>query len=73
MAQNSLTCPRSFVLKTFERTRRLFTAFFAINTSWPGVTRESYGIIENFAHNIIKREAVNIGVRRRTDKIGHLY
>tara|TARA_B100000886_G_C20306484_1_gene441952 strand:+ start:579 stop:761 length:183 start_codon:yes stop_codon:yes gene_type:complete len=60
-------------LKAFERTRRLFTELFAINASWPGVTRESYGIIENFAHNIIKREAVNIGVRHRTDKIGNLY
>ena len=60
-------------MKTFERARRLFTELFEMSSSTPGVTRSSYGIIENAAHDIIKREADDIGLQHRTDKIGNLY
>ncbi|PWL32767.1 MAG: Zn-dependent hydrolase, partial [Marivita sp. XM-24bin2] len=56
-----------------DRAERLFDELAQISADPPGVTRASFGPVENAAHGIIAREAGNIGLEARTDDIGNLY
>ncbi|MEO0764665.1 MAG: hydantoinase/carbamoylase family amidase [Pseudomonadota bacterium] len=56
-----------------ERARRLFAELAEISADPPGVTRASYGPVENAAHALIRREAEAIGLAHRTDAVGTLY
>lgn len=60
-------------MSAIERARRLFTELAEISADPPGITRASFGPVENAAHALIWREAKTIGLEHRTDAIGNLY
>ena len=60
-------------MSAIERARRLFTELAEISADPPGVTRASFGPVENTAHAMVRREAETIGLEHRTDAIGNLY
>jgi len=60
-------------LSAIERACRLFTELAEISADPPGVTRASFGPVENTAHEMIRRESETIGLEHRTDAIGNLY
>lgn len=60
-------------MSAFERAKRLFTELAEISADPPGVTRASFGPLENAAHDMIRREAAEIGLEHRADAIGNLY
>ncbi|MEM6563842.1 MAG: M28 family peptidase [Pseudomonadota bacterium] len=55
------------------RAKKLFAELGEISADPPGVTRASFGPIEDAAHAMIQREAEAIGLEHRTDAIGNLY
>lgn len=60
-------------MRAFERAKRLFAELRAISSDPPGVTRASFGPMEDAAHAMIRREAEAMGLEHRTDAIGNLY
>ncbi len=60
-------------MSVFDRARRLFDELARIGSDPPGITRASFGSVENAAHDIIRREAEDIGLQHRTDAVGNLY
>ncbi|MFK7880881.1 Zn-dependent hydrolase [Roseobacter sp.] len=60
-------------MKALDRARRLFKELVDISADPPGVTRASFGPIEDAAHSMIRREATAIGLEQRVDAIGNLY
>lgn len=56
-----------------ERAARLFGELAQFSTDAPGVTRASFGPLEDAAHAMILREAKALGLETRTDAIGNLY
>ena len=60
-------------MSAIERACRLFTELAEISADPPGVTRASFGPVENTAHEMIRRESETIGLEHRTDAIGNLY
>lgn len=65
--------PRGALLSALDRAKRLFTELAEISADPPGVTRASFGPVEDAAHAMILREADVIGLEHRTDEIGNLY
>lgn len=61
------------LLTALDRAKRLFDELATLSTDAPGVTRASFGPIEDAAHAMIAREAVALGLETRTDSIGNLY
>jgi len=55
------------------RAKRLFDELLQMSADAPGVTRASFGPIEDAAHAMIRREADALGLETRTDAIGNLY
>ncbi len=60
-------------MTAFDRAKRLFTELAKISADPPGVTRASFGPVESAAHDLIRREADQIGLEHRADAIGNLY
>lgn len=60
-------------MAALDRATRLFDALARISADPPGVTRASFGTIEHAAHDMIRREAEDIGLEHHTDDIGNLY
>ena len=60
-------------MSALERAKRLFAELGEISADPPGVTRASFGTVENAAHAMIRREANIIGLENRTDAIGNFY
>ena len=60
-------------MTALDRAERLFNELAKISADAPGVTRASFGPIENAAHDIIRREAKALGLEQRTDAIGNHY
>lgn len=60
-------------MSALDRAKRLFTELAEISADPPGVTRASFGHVEDAAHAMIQREADVIGLEHRTDEIGNLY
>lgn len=60
-------------MSAFDRAKRLFAELAKISSDPPGVTRASFGPLENAAHDMIRRQAELIGLEHRTDAIGNLY
>lgn len=60
-------------MTALARAKRLFKELAEISADAPGVTRASFGPVENAAHAIIRREAKALGLEHRTDAIGNLY
>ncbi|MGR3513876.1 MAG: hydantoinase/carbamoylase family amidase [Paracoccaceae bacterium] len=60
-------------MNALDRARRLFDELARISSDPPGVTRASFGPVENAAHDMIRREAEDIGLEHRTDDVGNLY
>lgn len=56
-----------------NRAARLFAELAEMSADAPGVTRASYGPVEQAAHAMIRREAEAIGLETRVDEIGSLY
>lgn len=56
-----------------DRAERLFSELATLSADTPGVTRASFGPIEDAAHAMINREAKALGLETRTDAIGNLY
>lgn len=56
-----------------DRADRLFAELATLSADVPGVTRASFGPVEDAAHAMITREAVALGLETRTDAIGNLY
>ena len=56
-----------------ERAARLFDELARISADAPGVTRASFGPVEDAAHAMILREAKALGLETRKDAIGNLY
>ena len=73
MATNRHGPARGPVLTALDRAERLFNELAQISADAPGVTRASFGPIENAAHDIIRREAKALGLEQRTDAIGNHY
>ena len=55
------------------RAARLFADLAALSRDPPGVTRPSYSPDENAAHDLIRREAEDLGLEHHTDAVGSLY
>ncbi len=55
------------------RAERLFSELADLSADAPGVTRASFGPVEDAAHAMITREAVALGLDTRTDAVGNLY
>lgn len=60
-------------LSALARAECLFAELAQLSADAPGVTRASFGPIENAAHQMIRREAGSLGLETRTDEIGNLY
>jgi len=60
-------------LNALNRARRLFEELAEFSADPPGMTRASFGPLENAAHDMIRREAEMLGLEHRTDAIGNLY
>lgn len=60
-------------MTALARAQRLFAELVEISADTPGVTRASYGPVENAAHAMIRREAEALRLEHRTDAIGNLY
>lgn len=60
----------NFILRYTER---LFAALEEGTRDLPGVTRASYGAGEQWAHDMVRREAEAIGATTRVDAAGNLY
>ncbi|MFK7945877.1 MAG: Zn-dependent hydrolase [Paracoccaceae bacterium] len=56
-----------------DRARRLFDELARETVDPPGITRDTFGAGEAFAHALIRREADRIGLEHHTDAIGNLY
>ena len=52
---------------------RLFDELAEHTTDAPGITRAAFGEGEQFAHEVMKREAVALGLTERIDPAGNLY
>ncbi|GAB4067853.1 hydantoinase/carbamoylase family amidase [Ancylobacter sonchi] len=52
---------------------RLFDELAVHTTDAPGVTRAAFGEGEQFAHEVMKREAAMLGLAQRVDPAGNLY
>ncbi len=61
------------MITEFPRAARLFAELAQMSRDDPGITRASFGPKENAAHDMIRREAVEIGLEHQTDAIGNLY
>jgi beta-ureidopropionase / N-carbamoyl-L-amino-acid hydrolase len=53
--------------------RRILARLADATRDPPGVTRESYGEREQFAHDLVRREAEALGASARVDAAGNLY
>ncbi|MEO0402441.1 MAG: Zn-dependent hydrolase, partial [Pseudomonadota bacterium] len=60
-------------MSALDRAKRLFEELATISVDPPGVTRASFGPLENAAHDIIRREAEALGLEQLTDAVGNLY
>ena len=60
-------------MSALDRVRGLFEELAEISSDPPGVTRASFGPVEHAAHDMIRREADDIGLEHRTDDVGNLY
>ncbi len=54
-------------------TRRILDDLAAATADPPGVTREAYGPREQYAHDLVRREAEALGAASRVDAAGNLY
>ncbi|MCR9156895.1 MAG: hydantoinase/carbamoylase family amidase [Rhodobacteraceae bacterium] len=61
------------LLTPLDRAERLFAELAKLSADAPGVTRASFGTVEDAAHAMITREAKTLGLETRTDAIGNLY
>ncbi|MFT0860543.1 Zn-dependent hydrolase [Ancylobacter sp. G4_0304] len=52
---------------------RLFDELAEHTTDAPGITRAAFGDGEQFAHEVMKREAATLGLSQRIDPAGNLY
>ena len=53
--------------------RKLFADLARETSDPPGITRAAYGPGEQFAHDLMRSEAVALGCDARTDPAGNLY
>ncbi|MEO0829406.1 MAG: Zn-dependent hydrolase [Pseudomonadota bacterium] len=60
-------------MTALDRARRLFEELRLLGDDPPGVTRPSFSPIENAAHDLIRREAAELGLECGTDEVGNLY
>ncbi|MGF1575589.1 MAG: Zn-dependent hydrolase [Cyanophyceae cyanobacterium] len=56
-----------------EQAEQLFSCLRANTTDAPGITRDTYGDGENFAHDLMASTARNLGLEVTTDAAGNLY
>lgn len=60
-------------MSALSRAERLFAELAELSADAPGVTRASFGPVEDAAHQMIRREALSLGLEVRNDEIGNLY